>query len=145
MGSPQQNTDPSVFIPQVQSPKELTETEEKGASVSIAMGVGCSATQAVARTAKRKKRSLSQVAIAGTNVLIISLQRRRLCGIGIEKNSDYFSTAKEAIPKLTSYPVNGVVESGPGSTLKVADLSTPFTGTSRWLYGSTARNSPSSV
>ena len=51
--------------------------------------------------------------------------------VGVERDRDYFLMAREAIPKLTAYPVDGVVESDPNSTLRVAYLSTPFTGTSR--------------
>jgi hypothetical protein len=41
------------------------------------------------------------------------------------------------------YVAGGLVGEGP--VLVAFYLSTPFTGTSLWLYGSTARNSPSRV
>ena len=40
--------------------------------------------------------------------------------VGIEKDCDYFLMAKEAIPKLTAYPVNQVVGNGTPNSLEVS-------------------------
>lgn len=57
---------------------------------------------------------------AGSGSTLAAANAVGYSSIGIEKDRDYFLMGKEAIPKLTDYTVNGVVESGTPNSPEVS-------------------------